>query len=47
MYEEISTFFGTADAVIKALAGAVASVEVRLAVDDLPGIQPYRHPAGY
>jgi hypothetical protein len=47
LYEEISTFFGTADAAIKALAGAVGSVEVRLAVDDLPDMQPYEHPAGY
>ena len=47
LYEEISKFFGTADAVINALAGAVESVEVRLAVDDLPDMKPYRHPAGY
>ena len=47
LYEEISKFFGTADNVIKALAGTVESVEARLAVDNLPQTQPYRHPAGY
>lgn len=47
LYEEISKFFGTADNVIKALAGTVGSIEARLAVDDLPQTQPYRHPAGY
>jgi hypothetical protein len=47
LYEEISKFFGTADNVIKALAGTVESVEVKLAVANLPQTQPYRHPAGY
>ena len=47
LYEEISRFFGTADNVIKALAGTVESIEAKLAVDDLPQTQPYRHPAGY
>nr|WP_244945113.1 hypothetical protein [Couchioplanes caeruleus] len=47
LYEEISRFFGTADNVIKAIAGTVESVEAKLAVDVLPQTQPYRHPAGY
>ncbi|GIF23489.1 uncharacterized protein YukE [Actinoplanes tereljensis] len=47
LYEEISKFFGTADNVIKALAGTVESVQAKLAVDDLPDTKPYHHPAGY
>jgi uncharacterized protein YukE len=36
LYEEISNLFGTADAIINALAGAVGSVQARLAIHE-PG----------
>jgi uncharacterized protein YukE len=47
LYNEISKFYGDAEALIKAIGGTITSVKAQLAVKDLPTVQPYHHPAGY
>lgn len=47
LYKHISDFFGNTEDVLKALGGTIGSVQAKLAVQDLPDVQPYRHPAGY
>ncbi len=47
LYNEISKFYGDAEALIKAVGGTITSVKAQLTVRDLPTVQPYQHPAGY
>lgn len=45
LYKEISTFYGNAEDLIKAIGGSISSVKATLDVRDLPSVQPYHHPA--
>ncbi|MGX6606225.1 hypothetical protein ACWKSP_29490 [Micromonosporaceae bacterium Da 78-11] len=47
LYQHISDFFGNAEDVLNAIGGTIGSIDAKLAIRDLPAVQPYRHPAGY
>jgi hypothetical protein len=47
LYNEISTFYGNAEDLLKLIGGSITGITARLAVNDLPTVQPYQHPAGY
>jgi uncharacterized protein YukE len=47
LYKEISTFYGNAEDLLKVIGGSITGIKAKLAVKDLPTVQPYRHPAGY
>lgn len=47
LYNEISAFFGNAEALIKGIGGSITAVKAALDVSTIPAIAPYRHPAGY
>jgi uncharacterized protein YukE len=47
LYEEISKLYGNAEDLIKAISATINTVQVDLAIKDLPGVRPYHHPAGY
>ncbi|QGN48614.1 hypothetical protein GKC29_18465 [Micromonospora sp. WMMC415] len=44
LYNEISTFYGNAEATFKAIAGSIAMVKAGMAVAALPDLKPYTHP---
>lgn len=47
LYHQISKFFGAAEDMLKLVGGSIAGLSATLAVDEMPVVEPYRHPAGY
>ncbi len=45
LYQVISDFYGTAEDAVKAISATVTGIQVKFGVQDLPGIEPYHHPA--
>ncbi|AVT29410.1 hypothetical protein C6361_07790 [Plantactinospora sp. BC1] len=45
LYKEISTLYGNAEAIIKAVAGSISAVKAQLDVAGIPSLAPYHHPA--
>ncbi|MFI1996906.1 hypothetical protein [Actinoplanes sp. NPDC020271] len=45
LYQVISDFYGTAEDAVKANSATVTGIQVKFGVQDLPGIEPYHHPA--
>jgi len=43
LYNEISTFYGNAEATFRAIAGSIELVKAGMTVAALPDLQPYRH----
>ena len=44
LYNEISTFYGNAEATFKGIAGTIGMIQAGAAVAALPDLQPYQHP---
>ncbi|MFD6712347.1 hypothetical protein AMK25_22375 [Micromonospora sp. TSRI0369] len=44
LYNEISTFFGNAEATFKLIAGSIEMVKAGMEVAKLPDLKPYQHP---
>lgn len=47
LYNDISAFYGSAEALIKAIAGSIAAIKAGQEVASIPSLAPYHHPAGY
>ncbi len=46
-YKNISEFYGNCEDLLEVIAGTINTVQVDLAVKDLPAVQPYQHPTGH
>ncbi|MFE9206221.1 hypothetical protein [Micromonospora sp. NPDC007230] len=44
LYNEISTFYGNAEATFKGIAGSIEMVKAGMEVSSLPDLKPYQHP---
>ncbi|MEV4665671.1 hypothetical protein AB0J85_27450 [Micromonospora echinofusca] len=44
LYNEISTFYGNAEATFKGIAGTIGMIQASAAVSALPDLKPYQHP---
>ncbi|MFY1583550.1 hypothetical protein ACN267_03495 [Micromonospora sp. WMMD734] len=44
LYDEISTFYGNAEATFKGIAGTIGMIQAGAAVAALPDLKPYHHP---